>query len=97
MNNNYCSSCKVNVSKELRHCPLCGKFVGNTKDETSNKEESSYPKVDMRFIAVERWIKLVRSILVLFGIVSVAVNIFFKSGAYWFPYARSRFRDFDIC
>jgi len=86
MNNNHCPNCNVDVSADLRYCPLCGKFVAKNKDARPVETIVSYPKVDQSYTLVERWLKLVRSILILIAIISVAVDMFFKTETFWFPY-----------
>lgn len=86
MNNNKCSSCNVEVSADLRYCPLCGKYVAKNKDESLQETSVSFPKVNKNFTVVERWLKIVKAFLVLAGIVSVATNLFFTTKPYWFPY-----------
>lgn len=81
-----CKDCGVFVAGELRHCPLCGKFVANAQDAPATESESSYPKVDQSYTSVEKWIKKVRAIIVLLGIISVAIDLFFKTVIYWSPY-----------
>lgn len=80
MHKHHCSNCNVAVESSLKFCPLCGKHVSNVTTE------STYPIVDQKFVVVERWIKLVRSLLFLLGVVCVAVNLFFTTHPYWFPY-----------
>lgn len=84
--NNYCSNCKVRVADDLRHCPLCGKYVAKDKSVQPKESSSSYPKIVNRYHIVEKWLKIVRSLLLLVGIVATAVNLFFETNPYWFPY-----------
>lgn len=85
-NNNFCPSCGVKVSQSLRYCPLCGKYVAQENDKPCNQEKATYPKVDQSYTLIEKWIKKVRAMLVLVGAITVAVNLFFKTKPYWFPY-----------
>lgn len=84
--NNRCNNCNVKVSEDLRYCPLCGKFVASDKNAEPKETNSSFPRVDQRFRVVERWLKLVKSLLWLVGIIVVAINLFFSTSPYWFPY-----------
>lgn len=86
MSKQICESCKVKVSEDLRHCPLCGKFVAEDEATPVSTENASYPKINNSFMVVEKWIKKVRAILFLFAILAVAINLFFTTNAYWFPY-----------
>lgn len=85
MNKKHCSHCLVDIADELRYCPLCGKYVAENKDILPAKE-GTYPKVDQSYTIIEKWIKQVRAIMFLLGILSVAINLFFKTEPYWFPY-----------
>ena len=82
----FCSSCEVSVSEDLRYCPLCGKYVAQTTEDKPKITNVSFPAVDQAYTQVEKWLKLVRAILVLCAIVSVSVNLFFETNPYWFPY-----------
>ena len=82
----HCSSCDVDVSTDLRYCPLCGKFVAEETTAVPQENETSFPKVDQSYVVVERWLKLVQALLVFIGIVAVAVDVFFRTEAFWFPY-----------
>ena len=82
----YCSSCGVKVGAGLRFCPLCGKFVAESSDASPIESFESFPKVDQSYTQVERWIKLIRAILALCGVVATTINLFFKTDPYWFPY-----------
>jgi hypothetical protein len=74
------------VAEDLRFCPLCGKFVA--KDEKEEKKElyDSYPCVDMSYIYIVKWIKIVKAVLIFVGILSVLINLIFKTPVLWFPY-----------
>lgn len=80
MNKNRCTNCNVFVQSDIKYCPLCGKFL------TESVTQATYPLVDQSYTVVEKWIKMVRAILVLIGILSVAINLFFTTHPYWFPY-----------
>lgn len=82
----YCSSCGVKVSDDLRYCPLCGKYVAETSDASPVETKESFPKIDQSYTQVEKWLKFVRAILVLCAFVVTAINLFFKTDPYWFPY-----------
>ena len=83
--NNFCTNCSVVVDKDLRRCPLCGKFVAES-NESMPAGHGSYPKIDQSYTLIEKWLKQVRAVMFLLGIVSVAVNLFFRTHTYWFPY-----------
>ena len=87
MESNYCSNCKVNVSADLKYCPLCGKFVLSKEGEKPKELQSSFPKYDLTYIYKEKWLKLVSHILFLLALISVAVNYVFVTDPMWFPYA----------
>lgn len=86
MSKNYCDSCKVNVSEGLRFCPLCGKFVGENEKIEAKVTKHSFPSVDMSYIYIVKWVKIVKSVFVLIAILSVLINLFFKTKVFWFPY-----------
>ena len=85
--NHFCSSCGVKVGAGLRYCPLCGKYVAENNDVMPVETIESFPKIDQSYTQVERWLKLIRSIFILCAIVVTAINLFFKTEPYWFPYA----------
>ena len=82
----YCSSCDVGVSADLRYCPLCGKFVAEDADAKPVETSVSFPLVDQSYMQVEKWLKIVRAVLLLCACVVIFVNLFFKTDPYWFPY-----------
>lgn len=86
MNNNFCEKCGVKVESSLRFCPLCGKFVAGDEKSNITTTKNSFPLVDMSYIYIVKWIKVVRSVLQLIAILSVVVNLFFKTPLLWFPY-----------
>lgn len=82
----YCSSCCVKVGAGLRYCPLCGKFVADNNEAIPVETMESFPRVNETYTQMEKWLKLIRSILFLSAIVVTAINLFFKTDPYWFPY-----------
>lgn len=83
---NYCADCKASISEDLKYCPLCGKFVLSEDDDSVQENERSFPVVDTSYIAVVRWVKTVRSALVLAGLLAIFVNLLFRTPVFWFPY-----------
>lgn len=77
----YCDMCNISVHNSLSYCPLCGRKVGEGK-----KEDASYPQVDFSYTLIEKWIKIVGALLLLLSILSVVVNLFFRTNPFWFPY-----------
>ena len=87
MESNYCANCKVNVSADLKYCPLCGKFVLGKEGDSPKELPSSFPKYDLTYIYKEKWLKLVGRIFILLALISMAVNFVFLTDPMWFPYA----------
>ena len=86
MNKNFCDKCGVSVESSLRFCPLCGKFVAEKETTTLSETKNTYPNVDMSYIYIVKWIKVVRSALLLVAILATVINLFFKTEVFWFPY-----------
>lgn len=84
--NPYCKSCEVSVSDDLKHCPLCGRFVRtneNTKPKTSG---ASYPTYDFSYIYQEKFIRVLGDLLLLAALIATATNLVFWTEPLWFPY-----------
>lgn len=79
-----CSSCGVEVSEDLSNCPLCGKHINNKKKCEINK--NSYPIYNMKNIEQLKWYDIIKGFFWIIAIISVVVNIMFKTQPYWFPY-----------
>ena len=73
MQDTTCPNCKVNVDKNLNHCPLCGKHISSTVVEDKDRTYPIYkPKLDKREPITSVFIKLI-----LLGIiVCMAVDLF---------------------
>lgn len=88
-NENYCDDCKVYVANDLKHCPLCGKFVRKSEQDKPQKSGSSYPDYDFSYIYKEKHIRILEDLLLLAALICVATNIVFWTSPLWFPYAVS--------
>lgn len=87
MNKNLlCKNCGVKVSNSLKHCPLCGRFVREFNEKEVQDAQENYPVVDLSYIYIAKWVKIVGGLFILLSIISVFVNLFFKTNPYWFPY-----------
>ena len=86
MREHFCGHCNVNVSDDLKYCPLCGKFVLNDEYGVVKEGKNSYPIYDLSYIYRAKWLKIVRDVLLFIAMLSVFVNLFFKTTIYWFPY-----------
>ena len=83
---NFCTACKVDVSGDLKYCPLCGRFVLDDENSTAEENENSYPNYDLSYIYKAKWLKLVKDSLILVSLVALAVNLLFNINCIWFPY-----------
>lgn len=83
---NYCTNCKVDVSADLKYCPLCGKFVLENENQEVLEGENSYPMYDLSYIYRAKWLKLVKYSLILVSLIAVGVNLLFDINCLWFPY-----------
>lgn len=81
-----CKNCGVEVSEDLGNCPLCGKHVGVNSYKCQTNKKSA-PIYDLKAVHTARWYNIIRAIFWVAGILSVIVNLKYKTGIYWFPYA----------
>ena len=86
MREHFCEHCKVSISADLKYCPLCGKFVLKDEHGVANEGGNSYPIYDLSYIYRAKWLKIVKDILWFIAILSVFINVFYKTPVYWFPY-----------
>ncbi len=85
-NQNYCTNCKVDVSADLKYCPLCGKFVLEDEKQEVFEGANSYPLYDLSYIYRAKWLKLVKYSFILVCLIAIAVNLLFGAKCLWFPY-----------
>ncbi len=83
---NYCTNCRVDVSGDLKYCPLCGKFVLDDEKQVVEENANSYPIYDLSYIYRAKWLKLVKYSLLLVSLIAVGVNLLFDLSCLWFPY-----------
>ena len=83
---NYCEHCKVEVSSDLKYCPLCGKFVLNKEDGQVEENGNSYPIYDFSYIYRAKWLKVVKYAIICISLICILTNLLFSPKVYWFPY-----------
>ena len=82
-----CKNCNVDVSSDLSNCPLCGKYVlDDAKSEKVIQNKYSFTIYSLNEIYRAKWVSIIRVIFWLIGILSVVVNLIFKTSPYFFPY-----------
>lgn len=84
--NRHCEACKVDVSSDLRYCPLCGKFLPQSSDQKPQRNETSYPDYDFSYIYRAKTIRVISDVLLLAGLLVVIVNLLVWTRPLWFPY-----------
>lgn len=82
----HCDVCKVDVSSDLRYCPLCGKFMSKKGDQKPQRNEKSYPDYDFSYIHRAKTIRIISDILLLAGLLVVIINLLAWTQPLWFPY-----------
>lgn len=80
-----CNNCQVEVSKDLSNCPLCGKYLLKN-NEKIEENKYSFPVYSMSNIYRAKWVNIIRTLFWIAGIISVIVNLIFKTTPYFFPY-----------
>ncbi len=82
-----CSSCNVDVSSDLSHCPLCGKYLlDDRKNEQTSVNKYSFPRVSMKEVQRAKWINIIRILFWLAAIITTAINLLWETTPYYFPY-----------
>jgi len=82
-----CTNCNVDVSSDLAHCPLCGKYVlSDKKQEKPEVNKYSFPIYSMHDIYRTKWVNIIRVIFWLAGIITTLINIIWKTTPFYFPY-----------
>ncbi|MEG1581679.1 MAG: DUF6320 domain-containing protein [Clostridia bacterium] len=84
MEDNFCSSCSVNVSSDLSNCPLCGKYV--LGDKPIKLCDSSFPLYNTRKPKIDMWVKVVRNFFIIIAMISAFVNVVFPNNLFWSGY-----------
>lgn len=82
-----CERCNVDVSRDVSNCPLCGKYLLDDKmGERPETNKYSFPLYSMKDIYRTKWVNIIRILCWLAGIISIIINLIWKTTPYFFPY-----------
>lgn len=83
--NRYCPNCKVSVSSDLSNCPLCGKYVLKTGEQTQENPKS-FPVYSFKNFQNIKWYNIIRGMFWITAIICLLINLIFPTKPYWFAY-----------
>lgn len=80
---NFCDKCKVNIESGVHHCPLCGRSVDNTPNESNITRFPDYTKFYKHRLHITT---VLARILVVLALLSVIINFIVPFTSFWSGY-----------